>query len=48
MATTMPRQNGKAKKIFEKIMGKPANMQTKPKDSKLKKALLFEETSKVR
>lgn len=45
---TMPRQKGKAKKIAYKIMGKPANMQAKPKKSKLKQALLAEETARVR
>ena len=48
MATTMPRPKGKAKKIAEKIMGKPANMQKKTKKSKLQEALLQEETRRVR
>lgn len=48
MASTAPRPKGKAKKIFEKIMGKPANMQKKDKKSKLQEALLREETSRVR
>ena len=48
MASTMPRPDGKAKKIAYKIMGKPANMQKKTKRSKLQEALLREETNRVR
>ncbi len=45
---TAPRPKGKAKKIAEKIMGKSANRQARSKDSKLKKALLADETQRVR
>ncbi len=48
MASTMPRPKGKAKKVFEKIMGKAANMKKKDKKSKLQEALLSQETARVR
>ena len=50
MASTMPRPKGKAKKVFEKIMGKPANRQTKmtKEEQRVRERLLFEETSRVR
>jgi hypothetical protein len=47
---TAPRPKGKAKKIAEKIMGKPANRQTKitKEEQRVRERLLFEETSRVR
>ena len=47
---TMPRPDGKAKKVAYSILGVPDNMKT-PKSSKKKqedKALAFQETVRVR
>lgn len=45
----MPRISGKAKKIAYNILGVPANMQkVSPKQKKIDKRLLFEETTRVR
>ncbi len=48
--TAMVRPKGKATKIAFKILGKPANMQTKKskKQTKVNKRLEFEETARVR
>lgn len=45
-----PRPKGNARKIFEKVMGKPKNASDKKKDGKrkIKEKLVFEETSLVR
>jgi hypothetical protein len=46
----MPRQNKKATKIAFRILGKPANLQSKPekKEKSVKARLIFEETMRVR
>lgn len=45
----MPRTNDQNKKIAEKILGIPPNMQkNKPKNDKVEQRLTFEETSRVR
>ena len=45
----MPRTNDQNKKIAEKILGTPPNMQKKkPKNDKVEQKLTFEETSRVR
>ncbi len=46
----MPRVKGKATKIAFKIIGVPANYQSKPKkkEKEVDKRLVFEETTRVR
>jgi hypothetical protein len=45
----MPRTNNQNKKIAEKILGTPPNMQKqKPKNDKIDQRLVFEETARVR
>lgn len=46
----MPRPSGKATKIAYKILGKPANMESKkPKENdEINQRLLYEETVRVR
>lgn len=46
----MPRMSGKAAQIAYKILGKPANMQSKktPRQQQINTRLVFEETQRVR
>ena len=44
-----PRPKGKATKIAYAILGKPETLQNKtPRDSKIEKRLVFEETTRAR
>lgn len=47
---SMPRPKGKAKKLAYKLLGIPANMQSKrdAEQQKINNRLIFEETARVR